>query len=64
MLAEDALNIYTDGSSISKPRRGGVGIRFIFINSSGDEAVEDFPMSGTKGANSIEMELSACIQAL
>jgi ribonuclease HI len=64
MIAEDALNIYTDGSSFSKPRRGGVGIRFIFIDSTGEEVVEDFPISGTKGANSIEMELSACIQAL
>ncbi len=29
---EDTLNIYTDGSSLPKPRRGGLGVLFILMN--------------------------------
>ena len=29
VLGDDTLEIYVDGSSLSKPRRGGVGIRFV-----------------------------------
>jgi len=64
MVDEDALNIYTDGSSLSKPRRGGTGIRIIYIDASGNEVVHDFSEPGSKGANSIEMEMDACIQSL
>jgi co-chaperonin GroES (HSP10) len=38
---EEALNIYTDGSSFQRPRRGGVGIRYIIINYAGDEVAID-----------------------
>jgi ribonuclease HI len=37
MLAENSLHIYTDGSSLPSPRRGGIGIRFLFIDSEGRE---------------------------
>jgi ribonuclease HI len=64
MIHEDALNIYTDGSSYSGPRTGGIGIRFITIDDAGHEAVEDFPMPGYKNATNNSMELYACVVAL
>lgn len=61
---ENTLNIYTDGSSLPKPRRGGLGILFVVINAAGDE--EDYPLSrpGYSGASNNLMELEACVQAL
>jgi len=64
MIKEDALNVYTDGSSYSGPRSGGIGIRFVTINDEGDEVVEDFPMPGYKSATNNCMELYACVVAL
>jgi ribonuclease HI len=61
---EDALNIYTDGSSLSNPRRGGIGIRYIVINAAGDEEWIDECPPGYKQATNNEMELMACIVAL
>jgi hypothetical protein len=40
MVHDKALNIYADGSSYSHPRRGGMGIRYVTINSEGDEVVQ------------------------
>lgn len=64
MIIEDALNIYTDGSSFSGPRVGGVGIRFITIDENGNEKTLDIKQPGYKGATNNQMELHACIQAL
>ena len=64
MILEDALNIYTDGSSFSGPRKGGIGIRFITINDEGHEEVHDIECPGYRGATNNQMELYACIQAL
>jgi ribonuclease HI len=64
MFDENVLNIYTDGSSKAKPRRGGIGIRFVYIDGSGNEAFEDFTSLGFQSATSNEMELTACIVAL
>lgn len=64
MIKEDALNIYTDGSSLSGPRKGGIGVRFITINELGDEVVSDIELTGYKGATSNQMELYACVAAL
>ncbi len=64
MTYEDALNIYTDGSSLQRPRRGGVGIRFIIINEAGDEKWQDECPPGYKDATNNEMELLAPILAL
>jgi ribonuclease HI len=64
MVDENALNIYTDGSSRNKPRRGGIGVRFIYVNDNGDEAYEDVPLSGYPGATNNEMELKAAILGL
>lgn len=64
MVHENALNIYTDGSSLPHPRRGGMGVRFVWINEEGEEVVEDEEIVGHAQATNNEMELSACIQAL
>ena len=61
---EDALNIYTDGSSFQRPRRGGIGIRYIIINDAGDEEWQEECPFGYKQATNNEMELMAPILAL
>ena len=64
MVIEDALNIYTDGSSFQSPRAGGVGIRFVLIGSNGNEKIQDIHSPGYKNATNNQMELQACILAL
>ena len=65
MYDHNALNIYTDGSSLPTPRRGGCGIRFVFPEFLGeDEIIKDFCSIGYKGATNNQMELEACIYAL
>jgi ribonuclease HI len=64
MLAENSLHIYTDGSSLPSPRRGGIGIRFLLIDSEGREEIIDSRHAGYKGATNNQMELQACIEAL
>lgn len=64
MTYEDAINIYTDGSSYSNPRRGGLGIRIIVYDDNGDEVIEDYPSQGHKGATNNSMELLACIEGI
>lgn len=61
---EDTLNIYTDGSSLPAPRRGGIAILFALINDDGE--LETFPVNplGYAGASNNQMELEACVQAL
>jgi ribonuclease HI len=61
---EDALNIYTDGSMLPKPRRGGTGIIFILINEDGEEESYEPPTTGYAGATNNQMELEACVEAL
>lgn len=56
----DFLSIYTDGSSAPNPRKGGVGIRFIFPNGE----IKDFTPHGYEGATNNMMELQAPILAL
>lgn len=63
-IEEGVLYIYTDGSSYSRPRKGGVGFRFVFINSAGDEEQISSSHQGYTGATNNEMELQACILAL
>jgi ribonuclease HI len=64
MVYENALNIYTDGSSFSHPRRGGVGIRYVTIDSQGNEVAQNDEVLGHEGATNNEMELLACIKGL
>ena len=44
MVIENAINIYTDGSSFSHPRLGGIGIHIVIINDEGFEEVEDLSL--------------------
>jgi ribonuclease HI len=64
VLVENALNIYTDGSSFNAPRTGGIGIRFILVDEIGNEQVIDSWHSGYQGATNNQMELKACLTAL
>jgi ribonuclease HI len=62
---EGAINVFTDGSSLSKPsRRGGVGLRIVVINARGDDESVDIPLLGFKGSTNNEMELYACIAGI
>jgi ribonuclease HI len=64
VLIEGALNIYTDGSSYSSPRTGGVGIIFVLTDQAGNEIIHDSAFPGYKGATNNQMELQAPILAL
>lgn len=64
MTFEDALNIYTDGSSYQSPRRGGLGIRFITYDECLNELATDVYFPGYLGATNNQMELRACILAI
>lgn len=58
---EYALNIYTDGSSYpNKQRAAGVGIRYVWMNESGCEEIEDYAPVGWQKATVDEMEIEAC----
>lgn len=62
---DDTLEAYTDGSSLQNPRRGGIGIRFVWVDEfTGDEAVENLSPPGYKGGTNQEMEILACTIAL
>ena len=61
---ERDLNIYTDGSSYSGPRRGGVGILYVVVDESGEERVAPYPRPGYVGATNQQTELRAAIDAL
>lgn len=63
-LDDTALNIFTDGSSFSNPRKGGIGVRFVTIGGDGHEKIYDYTPIGYKGATNNQMELQACIDAL
>lgn len=64
LIDENALTIYVDGSMRSSPRRGGIGIRFVWVNDEGDEDVWDHSLHATAGATNQEMELEAPSRAL
>jgi ribonuclease HI len=65
MVQDNALNIYTDGSSYSGPRAGGIGMRFIGVDKLGNQTfIKDLPAPGYEGATNNQMELLACITAL
>lgn len=63
-LDEGAVNVFTDGSCLPSPRRGGTGICFVTVDDAGDEVVDLVQPQGHIGATNQEMELLACIQAL
>lgn len=61
---EDALNIYTDGSMLPAPRRGGAGLLFIVLNEQGEEERREEVLTGYVGATQNQMELEAVIQGI
>ena len=61
---ENAINIYTDGSCYSGPRRGGMGILFVVVNEEGNEVVFEEKPLGYRNATNQQMELQACIHSL
>ncbi len=61
---EGALTVFVDGSSLSGPRRGGMGIRFVYVDRHGVETVWDSPQVGVERGTNNQMELLAVITAL
>lgn len=64
ILDERAINVFTDGSSYSHPRRGGLGFRIITVGTDGHEIIHEEQPQGFQGATNQQMELQACIEAL
>ncbi len=64
MVVENAINIYTDGSSFSHSRSGGIGIRLVIVNKEGFEEIKDISPPGFAGATNNEMELCACVEGI
>lgn len=64
-LDEGVLTIFVDGSMRESPRRGGIGIRFVWIDADGNESEPwDHALPATAGATIQQMELEAPYQAL
>lgn len=62
---ENALIVYTDGSMLSSPRRGGYAYRLIHVDDTGNESDPvDSDDPGYLNATSNQMELLACVEAL
>jgi ribonuclease HI len=64
VLRKNCLYIYTDGSSLPKPRRGGIGIRYIYLDELEKENRIDLECDGYKSATNNQMELMAVIEGL
>jgi ribonuclease HI len=64
VLAERALSVFTDGSGLARPRRGGIGIHFVHTDSVGDERTFDLAEPGYPQETVPRMELQAVIVAL
>jgi len=58
------LYIYADGSSYSKPRKGGIGIEYIYLDEKELEVRIVHESSGYSGATNNQMELMAVIEGL
>lgn len=63
-LRKNWLYIYTDGSSLPKPRRGGIGIRYVYLNEKEEEFRIDGNEFGYSSATNNQMELKAVIEGL
>ena len=64
MVTENAIDVYTDGSSFSHPRSGGIGIQLVKVNALGQEECQDIVLPGYAGATNNQMELKACITGI
>jgi ribonuclease HI len=63
-LRRNILYIYTDGSSFSSPRKGGIGVRYVILNSLEKEIIVDTEFFGYQQGSNNQMELKACVLAL
>ncbi len=65
MKIDSEIIIYTDGSCKERPRRGGIGIRYIIPDyDNGTEITYDESRGSYIGATNNQMELLSCIIAL
>jgi ribonuclease HI len=64
LLRKNCLYIYTDGSSFQKPRKGGMGIRYVYLDDIENEHSLDINIAGYYGATNNQMELKAVIESL
>ena len=64
MINDDALQIYTDGSSKKNPLRGGIGFVFVYADAAGEPVIDEHCPPGYQGATIGLMELFACYKAL
>src|SRR5208337_3579306 len=66
MTSPYALLVYTDGSCLPNPRRGGIGIRIVFPDfMNKEDGIIDFDdIPGYLGATNQQMELKAVIRGL
>jgi ribonuclease HI len=63
-LRDDAINVFPDGSSRRKPRRGGIGFRIVTFDQFGAEVYEDEWLPGYEDGTNQQMELRACIEGV
>lgn len=63
-IDETAVNVFTDGSSLPSPRRGGLAFRIVTVDAAGDEVLHDEVLPGYESSTNQEMELLAVIEAL
>lgn len=62
---EEALNIYTDGSSFpGKKRAAGVGVVLMWVDEAGDPQTSEHAPTGYQSATIDEMAIQACIAGL
>jgi ribonuclease HI len=62
---ENALNVYTDGSSFpNKKRAAGVGVVLMWVDEAGDPQTSEHAPTGFQSATIDEMEIQACIEGL
>ena len=61
---DNALIIYTDGSCLPKPRRGGYAYLLVSVDAAGEEITFPYNPPGQLGATNNEMELEAVVEAL
>jgi ribonuclease HI len=64
MFRKNTIYIYSDGSSLQKPRRGGIGIRYVYLDEYEEEVRIDLDEYGYKSGTNNQMELKAVIFGL
>jgi ribonuclease HI len=62
--ADGVVTVFTDGSSLATPRRGGVGIKFVYTDLSGVATEWERQPLGVAGATNSKMELLGVIMAM